>query len=153
MSVAVEILRQHQYADGVFGTLWINDEYEDALTTLEDDWLQNAPRSSCIPSGHYEMARTVYRKHNYETFEILDVPHRERILIHPGNTEEDTMGCVLVGLRRGIVVVPRDEDTGRIRAAKYAVVSSQEAFGRFMRRMSGVDKAPLTIRWAMGLPQ
>lgn len=144
------LTRTESVADGTFGLLRVTPSL--MLHTLEDDWRDNERGESCIPAGVYLLERTIYRKHNYETFEITGVPNRSRILIHPGNTEEDTMGCILVGLRQGYVKVPFDEDTHAKDVTKRAVVASQEAFRRFMREMAGVDEAELEISWAEGLP-
>lgn len=144
------LTRTESVADGTFGLLRVTPRL--MLHTLEDDWRDNERSESCIPAGVYLLERTVYRKHNYETFEVTGVPNRSRILIHPGNTEEDTMGCILVGLRQGEVRVPFDEDTHATGVTKRAVVASQEAFRRFMREMSGVDEAELEVVWGEGLP-
>jgi len=146
----LRLVRTERTPDGVFGVLTL--EPGQALRTLEEDWQDNARSVSCIPAGTYTLQRTIYRKHGYETFEVTGVPGRSRILIHPGNTEEDTMGCILVGLRQGTVIVPKDEDTGAPNMEKRAVVASQEAFRRFMRSMADVDTAQLTIEWTEGLP-
>jgi hypothetical protein len=104
---------------------------------------------SCIPAGVYPLRRTIYHKHGFATFEVCNVPGRSRILIHPGNTEEDSQGCILLGLRHGRIPV-KDEDSGRP-VEKYGVQSSRRAFDKFMFAMHGVDAAELTITWAEGL--
>jgi hypothetical protein len=105
---------------------------------------------SCIPAGSYHLGRTVYFKHGYETFEVIDVPGRSRILFHPGNTEIDTCGCILLGLRRGILLAPDPDIMGQPRQWKQAVVASREAFRRFMTGLSPVDRADLMILWPPG---
>ena len=144
------LTRTESVADGTFGLLRVSPSL--LLHTLEDDWRDNQRSESCIPAGVYLLERTIYRKHGYETFVVTGVPNRDRILIHPGNTEEDTMGCILVGLRQGTIRVPKDEDTDAPDIWKRGVVASQEAFRRFMRAMANVDEAELTIEWAEGLP-
>lgn len=118
-----------------------------SLATCEDDWRENKPSVSCIPAGRYPLRRTVYHRHGIETFEVCDVPGRSRILVHPGNTEEDTAGCILVGLRLGKLWIARDEDTGR-GGWKEAVVESRAAFARFMAALDGLDELELVIEWA-----
>lgn len=153
------LLRKERLADGVFGELRVL--YEDgegqpiqpgnAFFTVEDDWRDNLPRISCIPAGLYALHRTVYHKHGYETFEVMGVPGRSRILIHPANTEEDLEGCIGVGLRRGKLRVIRDEDTGEVGREKEAVVQSTQAFHQLMEMMAAVDEATLEVVWIGGL--
>jgi hypothetical protein len=134
--------------DGTFGRLYVSTGASELkLCTVEDDWLDNRPSLSCIPAGYYTLRRTIYRKHGYETFEVTKVPGRSRILIHPANTEQDVEGCIGVGLRFGRLVVARDEDTGEPKVEKSAVVSSREAFRRFMEAMAWHDEAALTVQW------
>lgn len=144
------LMRDAQTPDGTFGTLALPGY---ALFTLEEDWRDNAKGRSCIPAGTYTLVRTIYYKHGYETFEVTGVPGRSRILIHPGNTEEDTEGCVLVGLRIGQVQVPDEDAPGKPLTMKRAVVASREAFRRLMETLADVDEATLTVRWAAGLPK
>lgn len=144
----LQLIRTEVSPDGTFGLLYVGGSQ---FYTCEDDWKDNAKGESCIPAGTYTLHRTVYVKHNYETFEVTGVPNRSRILLHPGNTEEDTQGCILLGMRQGFVVVPVDEDTGAVNVKKRAVVASQEAFRRFMRPMEGVDVATLEVSWASGV--
>lgn len=83
------------------------------IFTLEDRWRANAAGVSCIPGGTYRAV-----PHGWKTTEpvrfkrvwrLLDVPKREAILIHAGNTDVDTHGCILVGLSRrpGMVLESR----------------------------------------------
>jgi hypothetical protein len=125
---------------GVFGVLTV-DGYH--LFTCEEEDLGNRVGVSCIPPGLYLLRRTVYQKYGYETFEVTDVPGRTRILFHPGNTEEDTEGCILVGLSLGVLDV-KDEDSGE-RAKKLAVLSSRKAFNFFMEKLAGKNEVELVI--------
>lgn len=68
--------------------------------TLELPWRHNAKEISCIPSGEYPVVRTVSPKFG-DVYYIRNVPDREGVLIHVGNTISDTRGCVLVGLDAG----------------------------------------------------
>jgi hypothetical protein len=136
----VTITRTVRNADGVFGVLRMPGF---VCVTAEEQDLGNARSVSCIPAGTYPLRRTTYLKHGFPTYEVADVPGRSRILIHPGNTEEDSQGCILLGLRAGKLRV-RDEDSGQMET-KHAVLSSQAAFGRFMQAMAGVKESQLTI--------
>jgi hypothetical protein len=150
----LQVLRKERIPDGVFGELHVlADEFDLVppaplqLQTIEDDYRDNAPRISCIPSGLYTLQRTIFYKHGYETFEVVGVPNRSRILIHPANTEEDLEGCIGVGLRRGKIRVAKDEDTGELNVLKNAVVASREAFRQLMEVMAPVDNATLEVIW------
>lgn len=63
--------------------------------------LENPQRSttvdSRIPAGTYQCGPYSSPKFP-NVWEITKVPERTAILIHAGNTEKDTTGCVLVGL-------------------------------------------------------
>ena len=65
--------------------------------TLEMPWRGNLHNSSCIPSGEYDVIKASSPKFG-QVFYIKNVPQREGILIHPGNTLKDTSGCILPGL-------------------------------------------------------
>lgn len=140
----ITLLRQELSPDGTFGTLTFPKGQ--MLYTVEDDWKDNEPNISCIPVGHYRIHRTIYHKHGYETFEVMNVPRRSRILIHPANTEEDVQGCIGVGMRIGKLWISHDEDTGESHY-KRAVLESRKAFDQFMDIMSGIDEADLHIIW------
>lgn len=137
--------REENTDDGVFGRLFLPGV--PPLFTVEDDWKDNTRRESSIPAGVYSLHRTMYHKHGYETFEVCNVPGRSRILIHPANTENDVEGCIGVGLRRGSLLVPDEDNPAHPMVSKRAVVDSQEAFRRFMREMLGFDTASLEIVW------
>lgn len=140
------LTRSENTPDGVFGQILLEGGLR--LVTMEDDWKQNARRESCIPAGTYQLQRTIYHRHGYETFEVTGVPNRTRILIHPANTEEDVEGCIGVGLRRGTLVVPDEDHPAHPLVEKRAVVASREAFRRFMEAMKDTDSETLRVEWA-----
>ena len=77
---------------------------------LEDEFREDKiPAETRIPAGRYDVGvRTVGGFHAKYTkrygsmhrgmLHILDVPNFEFILIHTGNTDEHTAGCLLVGM-------------------------------------------------------
>lgn len=65
--------------------------------TLELPWLGNVRERSCIPTGEYSVIRAESPKFG-RCYYIKDVPGRDGILIHVGNTLKDTRGCILPGL-------------------------------------------------------
>lgn len=143
--MTLRLLRTERIVDGVFGELTLAGR--EPFYTVEDDWRDNARGASCIPAGDYVLRRTIYHRHGYEAFEVTGVPGRSRILIHPANTEEDVEGCIGLGLRRGVLVVPDEDDPAHPLKEKRAVVASREAFRRFMEAMRDLDEAYLKIEW------
>jgi len=82
-------------------TLGIMDVYKDntfvfALATLEREWANNKISTSCIPAGVYDILHYSSIKYN-NVFELQETEPRTKILIHSGNYNTDTKGCVLVG--------------------------------------------------------
>jgi hypothetical protein len=83
--------------DVTFGSLSINGEYE--CHTLEDAIrVQKIYGQTCIPPGRYRIEMKLSPKFNLIVPHILDVPGFSNILIHHGNTKNDTLGCILVGI-------------------------------------------------------
>ena len=130
--------------DGTFGRLTLLGLSGVVWQTCEDDWRDNEVSQSCIPTGTYTLRRVVTPKHG-ETFQVTDVPGRSAILIHSGNTEEDVQGCILLGLRRGCRNIADEDDPEHRNRDKWAVLDSRVAFEGFMRAMSGVQQATLTV--------
>jgi Family of unknown function (DUF5675) len=88
-------LDRNEYTDkGTLGTL--NQDSTLLCYTLELPWNNNESGTSCIPNGEYQVIPHNSFSHP-NTWEITGVPDREAILIHNGNTEADSKGCVLVG--------------------------------------------------------
>ena len=145
------VTRLENTEDGVLGELRLFDHLGHEvlhLHTLEDDWKDNQPSISCIPAGKYICKRDVWHKKGVVVFQITDVPGRDRILIHYGNTEENVKGCIVVGLSTGTLNV-KDEDTpGTPQRTKRAVLQSRPAFDKLMAALSTVDTFDLEIRWA-----
>ncbi len=64
--------------------------------TLELTWQENQNNISCIPKGTYNAQREEHSSKG-KVIRINDVPGRTGILVHTGNSPNDTLGCVLVG--------------------------------------------------------
>ena len=80
------------------GRLLIDGEIE--CLTLEDQEREvKIHGETCIPCGTYRVIITMSARFGKELPLLLGVPGFDGIRIHPGNTIQDTSGCVLVGLR------------------------------------------------------
>lgn len=99
--VELYLHRFQQGAGGTFGLLTIGGKVPLCLT-CEDPWNDNKTGISCIPEGIYPCKARVSAK--YKNHWILEnTSPRELILIHNGNTINDTRGCILVGNQLGMV--------------------------------------------------
>lgn len=84
----------------VLGVMELNNK--EICRTLENPWLNNEPFVSCIPCGKYIAKKYSSQKYK-DVWEVQDVSNRSKILIHIGNTEKDTQGCILVGKNWGFL--------------------------------------------------
>lgn len=125
-----KIIRVEKSTDGVFGVMLINGE--SFCVTLEPEDHANAVMISCIPPGAYICERVDSPKYG-DTFEVKDVPNRTHILIHSGNVEDHTHGCVLLA-----------QYFGKLKEQR-AVLNSGSTFKEFMNTMKGVDRFLLEI--------
>ena len=95
------IIRDTFTEESTIGKLYIDGE--EFCDTLELAWRDNQRRISCIPSGEYKARIRLPREsasRDYIHLLIQDVPNRDYVLFHRGNTAKDSRGCVLVGQSR-----------------------------------------------------
>ncbi len=101
--------------------------------TVEKPWKDNTPYISCIPEGLYRVE--VWDSEKFPVSYILqDVPGRTYILLHPGNTVDDVVGCIAPGMKLGTL--------GELEA----VLESWEAMEK-LRELQGTDPFNLMVRW------
>ncbi len=106
----LEVIRFNSGEDSTNGVLFdITDGRKFLCYTLEDEQREEKVfAETCIPNGKYEIRfRKVGGFHakysdRFSSFhkgmlEVCDVPNFKYILIHCGNTDEHTAGCLLVG--------------------------------------------------------
>jgi len=120
---------------GIFGVLTDENNNQIAVTlehAYPDNTLaENVNLSPKIPTGVYTCQRGQHRLHSgpIETFEVLNVPGHSGILLHYGNTNADSDGCILVGETK----------------QNNMILSSRVAFSKFMDLQVGLDQFQLTI--------
>lgn len=79
------------------GDLYVNGVWE--CVTLEDK-VRDGPKvygETAIPEGKFEVRITWSPRFKRHLPLLIDVPGFDGIRIHPGNTHQDTQGCILVG--------------------------------------------------------
>ena len=130
-----ELIRLEKSLDGTFGVLKLDGKV--FCVTLEPEDKDNARNISCIPEGVYRCKRVNSPRYG-NTFEITGVPDRTHILIHPGNVEDDSMGCVLQGKHFGFL------------RHKRAVLNSGQTFRTFLLGVADQDAFELRISDASG---
>lgn len=107
------------------GKLYINNEF--FCNTIEDKYRDLSKEKkvygeTCIPFGTYKVIINMSPKYGRLMPRLLDVPHFEGILIHYGNTEQDSAGCVICGKRSGQKVINSRDTFNRLfaRLEKYS---------------------------------
>lgn len=98
----LELLRGDATDIRTIGTMMLDRMWE--CFTLEDPVRDIAPNGdgkimhkTAIPAGTYAVIITYSERFKRPMPLLVDVPHFTGIRIHPGNTAEDTWGCILVG--------------------------------------------------------
>ena len=92
------ILRDTFSDESIIGELFLNGER--FCDTLELPFRDNQRSVSCIPTGEYKVRLRLPREsatRDYIHLLVQDVPNRDYILFHRGNSAKDTRGCILVG--------------------------------------------------------
>ena len=106
----LEVIRFNKGEDSTNGILFdITDERKFLCYTLEDESRETKVYGeTCIPEGEYQIKfrneggyHSKYNKRfsdiHMGMLEVCDVPNFKYILLHCGNTDEDTAGCLLLG--------------------------------------------------------
>lgn len=94
----VHLHRTRSDKNGTFGVMYLGGK--PVAVTCEDPWKYNRRGESCIPEGKYKCVPHSGPKYS-NVWEVTGVENRDAILIHAGNTTDDTQGCILVGTKFG----------------------------------------------------
>ena len=98
----MELLLQRSYFEkGTNGALFLNGQLISFM--IELPWQNNKRNISCIPEGRYEVVPR-FSKRFRNHLQVLDIPGRSLILLHPANdAKNDLEGCLApVSLLSGI---------------------------------------------------
>ena len=143
----LELLRFDSRRDYTKGLLFIDGEFE--CYTLEDEYRTNKVYGETrIPDGTYNIKlRTEGTRHiryskrfprvHKGMLHLQDVPNFKWILIHIGNTDKDTAGCLLVGSRF------RDKDSGIL---EYSTKAYLDLYPQVAEALSKGEEVNITIK-------
>lgn len=95
----IEVKRLYKTENSTIGELTIDEKFE--CYTLEDK--ERDIKIKCetaIPKGTYKVIINKSNRFKKLMPLVLNVPNFEGIRIHPGNSNHDTEGCILVGQTR-----------------------------------------------------
>mgnify|MGYP007112206342 CR=1 FL=1 len=105
----LELKRKWLTLQSTIGELYVDGALE--CFVLEDRYRPppepKVPRKTCIPIGRYEVECTHSPRFGRVLPLVKGVPGFVGIRIHPGNTAEDTEGCLLPGQTRAVDAVGR----------------------------------------------
>tara|TARA_R100000657_G_scaffold16957_1_gene13385 strand:- start:414 stop:977 length:564 start_codon:yes stop_codon:yes gene_type:complete len=137
------VVRTQFGIDATSGILLIDDKFE--CYTLEDQYQAvKVMHETCIPEGTYDIKfrktggfhakySERYKNAHYGMLHVQDVPNFTYILIHTGNTDEHTSGCLIVGETQQDLDISKDGFVGSSTVAykkMYAKVASELLQGK-----------------------
>lgn len=113
----LRVIREPSIEAVTHGVLFVDGHFQ--CHTLEDRLRdEKIPGQTAIPPGRYAVTITPSRRFLRDLPLLVDVPGFTGVRIHPGNTAEDTSGCLLVG---------KDRQPGRVLQSR---VAFETLFGR-----------------------
>ncbi len=136
--VLMKLTRLEYRQDGIFGQLQ-SDDGSFRCQTLEHAYFENGSYTPKVAAGIYTCVRGEHEllgmTTTFTTFELQNVPPFQGkpvtgILIHWGNYNKDSEGCILVGLRN------QDDKM---------ILDSKIAFEAFMAALDGQDQFTLIV--------
>ena len=139
---------------GTFGVLRIEGTNFEAYT-VELPWVDvdkngvSDRNVSCIPEGVYPLvpvadADTRVSTAGLGSYIVDQVPGRQGIMFHIGNTIEDILGCVVMGSVLGMPIT-------RSRKRLWGVLNSTDIYKQWMAVMNG-EPGTLTVRFTTNRP-
>lgn len=113
-------------AQSTVGELFVDGSFE--CYTLEDTERESGKiyGRTAIPKGTYEVVINYSARFKQYMPLLLNVPDFGGIRIHSGNTDADTLGCILVGQTKGANVIGASRAAYKALFAKLKEVEKKE---------------------------
>jgi hypothetical protein len=126
--------------DGIFGVL-LDDAGHTVAFTLERAYPDGSGWAAKVASGVYICVRHPPNRLPYTTFMLTNVPPFQGqpvdgILIHIGNYNKDSIGCILLG--ESVAGIPSQLGADML-------INSKKTFQSFMNLQNGIDEFTLTV--------
>jgi len=124
----IEVKRLHKTENSTIGELTIDGKFE--CYTLEDKERDvKIKGETAIPKGTYKVIINKSNRFKKLLPLLIGVPNFEGVRIHPGNSNHDTEGCILVGMNRSVDYITK----------------SRKAFDSLFKKMQGAKNITITI--------
>jgi len=124
----IEVKRLHKTQNSTIGELTIDGKFE--CYTLEDTERDvKIKGETAIPKGTYKVIINQSNRFKKLLPLLINVPNFEGVRIHPGNSNHDTEGCILVGMNRSVDYITK----------------SRKAFDSLFKKMQGAKNITITI--------
>jgi hypothetical protein len=124
----IEVKRLHRTDNSTIGELTIDGKFE--CYTLEDKERDvKIKGETAIPKGTYKVIINKSNRFKKLLPLLIGVPNFEGVRIHPGNSNHDTEGCILVGMNRSVDYITK----------------SRKAFDSLFKKMQGAKNITITI--------
>jgi len=124
----IEVKRLHRTDNSTIGELTIDGKFE--CYTLEDKERDvKIKGETAIPKGTYKVIINQSNRFKKLLPLLIAVPNFEGVRIHPGNSNHDTEGCILVGINRSVDYITK----------------SRKAFDSLFKKMQGAKNITITI--------
>ena len=125
------LIREQSTDYSTSGTLLVDGKFE--CFTLEDVVRdKKVLGETAIPAGNYKVIIDMSNRFKRLLPLLINVPGFVGIRIHPGNTDKDTEGCILVGTSR----------------RKDFVGNSRLAFGALFAKLQAAKSITITVKAA-----
>ena len=126
----MKLVRKEKRSDGIFGELYDGLGVFVCFTLEHSYEIRPSIYEPKVPIGSYVCMKGLHRlegmTHDFTTFEVTGVANHSNILLHMGNFNCDSAGCILVGEKI------ENSDKGQM------ITNSKKTFEKLMERLQNI---------------